>query len=300
MRFVLAAGRALAWAAFALLLAASVYLRLGGSAPLVAIPTASMEPALRPGDLVLIRPVDPASVRPGQIVAVRVPALTRSTFGLPPLVVHRVLRRIGQGANFVLETKGDHNDAPDPFVTSPSNVAGAVARVFPGCGWPVLFVQSRWGFAFLLSLLGIYGLLLLGVALERAGGSARRLLLGPLVEGLSEPLRELEARLAEAQRGHLEPVSDELAQLRQAIALYAEHLQSHTRVVMEMADAATGLRQATEVLGRAVQAGVTSNPAPTPPPAGAARPASGALPSRRERKRQERHAVGGAPAGVPR
>ena len=231
MRAVLWIGRALAWAALALLLAVSVYLRLGGSAPLVAIPTASMEPALRPGDLVLIRPVDPAGVRPGQIVAVRVPALTRSTFGLPPVVVHRVLRRVGQGANFVLETKGDHNAARDPFVTSPSNVAGAVARVFPGWGWPVLFVQSRWGFAFLLSLLGIYGLLLLAAALERAGHSIRRLVLGPVVKGLSEPLRELEANLCRAQHENLLPVFAELRALRQAVAAHGAREPEHANVV---------------------------------------------------------------------
>jgi signal peptidase len=287
--YAVATGRTLAWAALLLVLASVLYVRAGGSAPLVAVPSRSMEPLLHPGDLVLVRPLDPSQVRPGDVIAVRVPTNIRALYSLPPEIVHRVYRRVGNGQNYVFETKGDNNPGLDPFATPPDRVAGEVVRVFRGLGWPVLFLQSRWGLAFLLSLLAVYGLVLASAVLEHAGQGARRLLVGPLVEGLTGPLQELQATVVRSQAESLAPVAGELAQLRLAIAEYAQHLQSHTQIVRDMAQAAAELRAVTAALHDWLQ----QSSAPGPGMASQSVPSRSAsggsqLPSRKERKRRQR------------
>jgi signal peptidase I len=210
-------GAVLGWLAVLLVLvvaAAGIAMRLGGAAPLLAIPTTSMEPTLRPGDLVWVRTVPAAEVRAGDVVAVRVPALVRRAYGVPPVVVHRVVAVLHRRAGLFLQTKGDANPAPDPFVTPAADVIGVVARVFRGWGWPVLFFYSRWGLGFLASLAGI------GLALAAAEGAAHvarglgQAAAEPLRRAVEEPLSALEQRVAAAYADELARLARELAEVR--------------------------------------------------------------------------------------
>lgn len=142
--------RALVFAAFGALLLVVVYVRVSSGAPFAVIPSTSMEPVLRPGDLVLLTSVKAQALHLGDVVAVRVPAATQQAFSLPPEIVHRIVRVFHRGGVLEFPTKGGRNAGPDPFVTPERDVVGRVRAVYHDIGWPILFLASRWGLIFLV------------------------------------------------------------------------------------------------------------------------------------------------------
>lgn len=87
----------------------------------------SMVPEIDPGDVVLTVGVDPAKLRPGQVIAFRDPAR-------PGRVdVHRIVRRNDDGT-FV--TRGDANAEADSTPLPPSNIVGMPRLLVPWVGLP--------------------------------------------------------------------------------------------------------------------------------------------------------------------
>lgn len=125
--------------------------------PVVAVEGTSMLPTLRTGDLVFLRPVHPADLRRGDIIAVRVPTQDRVTYGLPADVVHRIVRIVHSSGGFYFITKGDNNPGNDVFTTPPSNVIGELHYVVPDVGFAILFLQSVAGEVFFgaVALIGV-------------------------------------------------------------------------------------------------------------------------------------------------
>jgi signal peptidase len=120
----------------ALLVAALAPLVIGWSATVVA--SGSMGPVLRPGDVVVVSPVDDGQVRSGQVVLVDDPAHRGR------LLTHRVVSRTASGA-FVL--KGDANPAPDSTPVPADSVRGVARLAVPRLGLPVLWLRAgdlRW------------------------------------------------------------------------------------------------------------------------------------------------------------
>ena len=87
--------------------------------PLAAITSGSMWPALRRGDLVVVRGIEPAAIAVGDIVVYQPAAV--------PLTIHRVVERRGDS----LVTRGDANTITDEPIS-----AGAVKG-------RLLFIGSR-------------------------------------------------------------------------------------------------------------------------------------------------------------
>ncbi|MGQ0521234.1 MAG: signal peptidase I [Actinomycetota bacterium] len=75
-----------------------------GLRPLV-VRSGSMEPTIATGSMVLVRRIDAADIRPGQVVAVERPDRTR--------VTHRVVSLEHHGETVELTMKGDANEDPD-------------------------------------------------------------------------------------------------------------------------------------------------------------------------------------------
>lgn len=92
---------------------------------LLSVQTASMVPALQPGDAIVVRPVSASSFRPGDIVSYRSPRDPNV------VITHRLIgvnRQTGQ-----LVTAGDAFHTPDePF--SSLRVVGRATAVAPGLG----------------------------------------------------------------------------------------------------------------------------------------------------------------------
>ncbi len=104
---------------------------LGTSQPLLAIATGSMVPTLERGTLVVIEHVAPSAITVGTIIAFSVSCL-------PSPTVHRVIRVVSSGPNWVYQTKGDANPAQDPCTVPYSAVHGAVVLYVPYVGFLIL------------------------------------------------------------------------------------------------------------------------------------------------------------------
>lgn len=106
-----------------LLVAGSVAIILGGllGRPVLvaAVPTGSMVPVLRPGDLIPIAPLFGAVPKSGQVIVFKTPR--DNTW-----IVHRI---VGGNAQDGFTTRGDANPGPDPNPVHLGDIAGFVPRV---------------------------------------------------------------------------------------------------------------------------------------------------------------------------
>lgn len=80
----------------------------------------SMHPLVRDGDLLLVRPVSARAVYRGDLV------LCRNARG--EMIVHRMVRRLGQGDSLRFELRGDRLAGPDEAVPAPE-IFGRVSSV---------------------------------------------------------------------------------------------------------------------------------------------------------------------------
>ena len=120
--------------ALALLVLVSVVPAVAGWQATV-VTSGSMAPAVQPGDVTLVRPVDPADLRPGQVLLVDDPDVPGG------LRLHR-LAAIEDGG---LRLKGDANPTADGSLVSPTAVHGVGALRLPDLGLPALWAsQGRW------------------------------------------------------------------------------------------------------------------------------------------------------------
>jgi len=115
-----------------------------------AVLSGSMEPALPLGGVVFIKPVEPADIGPGSIIAYR---------SGEPLITHRVVDVIAESElSFI--TKGDANESPDLSPVPAASVVGRVVFDVPYLGYLAAFVKTPLGFllAIILPGLAIIGL----------------------------------------------------------------------------------------------------------------------------------------------
>ena len=115
--------------------------------------TGSMVPLIKPGDLVLVRRVAPETLQPGDIVSFAAP------LGSGLLVTHRIISRDDSPAGPVFRTKGDRNDAADPWSFSYQASGWKVVRVLPGIGRLQALAQGTTGR--LVATLGVFVVTLL-------------------------------------------------------------------------------------------------------------------------------------------
>ena len=133
----------------AILMAALVF----GSASLPAllgfttmvVTSGSMEPAIRVGDAVLMRPPAPGEIRNGDVI-------TFKPFGSRGLVTHRVVATSEIEGNPYFQTQGDANATPDPDLTSADAVFGKVALRLPKMGFLLRFATTPQGKMLMIAL----------------------------------------------------------------------------------------------------------------------------------------------------
>ena len=163
---------------------------LGTWPPLATVMSASMEPTIKTGDIVVLKKLE-RSPRVGDIVSVSVPPNIRARYGYPPVVIHRIVRIDAHG---IVTTKGDAYKKADPFDVPTSALTTRVVATVPAAGRVFAFLGSTLG---LLWLAG-GALLLIGMPmLEHYRDGQRR--------GLGE---------RDDMRSLLQSVTEELALLR--------------------------------------------------------------------------------------
>lgn len=112
----------------------------GVAGPIHVVEGESMAPGLMPSDGVILAPVEPGSLQPGQVVVFYEP--------LDPSVqvVHRIVEVESRKGRTWLVTKGDGNPEADPFPVPEANVTGRVAVRIPSIGGFLGFIQSLPGY----------------------------------------------------------------------------------------------------------------------------------------------------------
>lgn len=158
-----------------LLLASTFLPQLAGWTSLV-VTSGSMAPALDPGDVVLVKPVDGASMEPMDIITFVTSDGT--------LVTHRIVDKgtDSDGTSFV--TKGDANEEADGGTVDSRNVVGQVRYSVPHVGYLVAWARTPLGLA----------VLALGLAYVAFGGRVRRR--AAAVEVPEEPVDDTAGELA--------------------------------------------------------------------------------------------------------
>ena len=106
--------------------------------------TASMTPAIAPGDVVVVADRDPATVAEGDVIT-----FTRGGNEVP--VTHRVITVVDDAGGLAFETKGDANTDPDASLVPAGNVIGTVILTIPYIGYVVQFTNTPYGFIALVA-----------------------------------------------------------------------------------------------------------------------------------------------------
>jgi signal peptidase len=105
----------------------------------VTVLSGSMRPAMPEGSVAVITPERPDQVRVGQVITYQVPVGDRR------IITHRVVAVVeGEGGQHpVIQTQGDANDAPDPWL---ARIDGATAWrtrfAVPGLGRVISWLRS--------------------------------------------------------------------------------------------------------------------------------------------------------------
>lgn len=124
-------GQVAAWCvllvAVGALAAAVVVPRVGGGTP-YSILTGSMEPTLRPGDLVVVRPADIDRIGIGSVITYQLES------GQPSTATHRVVAIGWQAGERVVRTQGDANNVPDRHWVRAAQIRGELWYRVPWLG----------------------------------------------------------------------------------------------------------------------------------------------------------------------
>jgi signal peptidase len=111
---------------------------LGGDTRYEPVYSGSMEPAIPVGGVVVIKPVDPESLREGDIICFELSG--------PTTITHRIISITQEG--FI--TKGDANEDPDQWIVKRENIVGKALFTIPCLGYLVHFVRTPMGFILLI------------------------------------------------------------------------------------------------------------------------------------------------------
>lgn len=99
------------------------------------IATGSMEPMIKPGDVILVKKTDSNDFKIGDVIQFR-----RDNI----LISHRIIdikeNKIEEKS---YRTKGDNNSAPDSELVKPELIKGKIIKVIPKVGWPTLLLKSK-------------------------------------------------------------------------------------------------------------------------------------------------------------
>lgn len=154
-----------------------------GTYPFAVVNGNSMYPKLQNGDIVIYSATHAGIIPNGTIIVFVQSGTSDSVLNslIRPVLVHRIIGEEVQADGTVLyETKGDNNDAKDPFLTSSNNVLGVVTYTVPKVGLIILFLQSSQG---LIAVVGIICLCYLGLYdSKRRDLKNKEKLLGALAE----------------------------------------------------------------------------------------------------------------------
>jgi signal peptidase len=129
---------------FAIGIALALALPLAFDARPLVVLSGSMEPALRTGDVSVVRGIAPLDARPGDIVTFRDPDNAER------LITHRVRAMRVQGHAVVFRTRGDANNVSEHWRVPATGEIGRLVYRIPKLGWVLAYARSKGLFVLLL------------------------------------------------------------------------------------------------------------------------------------------------------
>jgi signal peptidase len=98
----------------------------------------SMEPTIPLYSVIVVEPVDPATIRRGDVITFEQPEAPGRK------VTHRVVKVQVENGNRTFKTKGDNNATIDPWTVTYSDTGYRVRGHIPHVGWLLIKSQTRW------------------------------------------------------------------------------------------------------------------------------------------------------------
>jgi signal peptidase I len=99
------------------------------------IATGSMEPMIKPGDVILVKKdIDRMKLNIGDVIQFKSDNV---------LISHRIIEKLEVGGEKAYKTKGDNNSIADREFVKPEQVRGTIVKIVPKIGWPTLLLKSR-------------------------------------------------------------------------------------------------------------------------------------------------------------
>lgn len=136
----------------AILISVSIAVSTGLGWRIGAVTSDSMGSELRVWDAVVSRPVDPADIKLGDVIAFESPNEPNT------IITHRVVGIVDDGGSIGFRTQGDANPTPDKFIVPAKNLEGEIILNVPYLGYLIVLTQNPYQFAILLmaSVLAIF------------------------------------------------------------------------------------------------------------------------------------------------
>lgn len=120
-----------------------------GIKPMIVL-TGSMETEIYTGDLVLVKEVNPSTLKENDIIAFRNEENKITT--------HRIIEIVSEGTETSFRTKGDNNNVEDANLVKATYVEGIFVRRIPKIGSFLMFMQQPIGLAVVLLAILVVGL----------------------------------------------------------------------------------------------------------------------------------------------
>jgi signal peptidase len=209
------------------------FLSVRGNMPFTPVFGSSMEPGLKSGSLLVIKPVDAADVKEGDIIVCNVPSHIRENYNYPPIIAHRVVEVESDQHGLWLQTKGD-NASDDPFLIRAQDIRGTFGYQIPYLGLPLLLFQSGLGTTFVVIAILLLAILLYANEICLGIGRLFRTVLIPTIQ------ENLRTNIVLSHR--FEGTEKALDSFASAMQLYAQHMASHTSAIRGLSDASQALK----------------------------------------------------------
>lgn len=122
--------------------------------PLLAVESESMEPVLYRGDFVIVRAVDPASLKVGDIVIYNASSIPNFFSDTP--IVHRIIEIQNISGELRFITKGDNNSVPDGGYRTEEDIFALVIGSIRYLGFITLLLLSPAGLSSIIILIVVF------------------------------------------------------------------------------------------------------------------------------------------------
>ncbi len=205
---------------------------LGGFTPLT-VETESMAPTFNAGDLIIIKKVDPSTLKEGDIITFH--TIIENRYALN---THRINRIDESNVYRTYETKGDNNQISDRHIIADADIVGKYVTRLAGFGKVINFLSTSTGFFIVIVLpmlaffiYQVYHLIVVSARLKKAVAAEGAAEANETVTKAAADA-ETKAKDAEAKAKEAEAKLAELERLKaeyEAMIAEAEKLKEQTK-----------------------------------------------------------------------